>query len=173
MGEGDHKPTGVRHAVLLMQTAGTSPNVKNLNSVQNIYVKTTPRALCERTVQRPVRGAWKSLQGSGTPVNRQYPNLGRYFIHLYSIIASSEAKRHASSKTAFCMDTAEAQPGAPPMEWCWDPMVKLGNLCSAWHTLCLGRKQHPYLCSKYFSHFPNRTSNNQRMHFPLRYNEVN
>lgn len=68
-GREPNKPTGVRHAILLTQTAGTScSQIKHLN----FYCAEEPSKNCRKSSLPLLKGhTEKSLQGSGTQVNRQ------------------------------------------------------------------------------------------------------
>lgn len=143
-----------------MQTAGTSSKIKNLNFVCAEHVsKNHSESSLRKDRPEDPRGVHGSLCRvlvlKYTGNSRQYPNLGHCFIHLYSIIASSEAERHASSKTALCTDTAEAQPGAPPMEVVLGPHGQSWEMPAVCSTCCAQRgSSTPYLCPKYFPLFP-------------------
>lgn len=104
-GREPNKPTGVKYAILLTQTAGTScSQIKHLN----FYSAEEPSKNCSKSSLPLLKGHTQSLcrvltlKWIGSP--RQGPP-GRCFTDLDSVIASAGVGCHGSSGTAGHTDT--------------------------------------------------------------------
>lgn len=96
-GREPNKPTGVRHAILLTQTAGTScSQIKHLN----FYCAEQPRKNCRKSSLPLPKGHMKvsGTQGKRQPKAGASP--GPCFAHSGSVIAWAGAGCHGSSRIA-------------------------------------------------------------------------
>lgn len=115
-GREPNKPTGVRHAILLTQTAGTScSQIKHLN----FYWAEQPRKKPQEELSAPSKGGtWKVSAGFWHSRKQAGASPGWGFTFSDSVIAWAGLGCHGSSRTAGHTDTQQEH----------NPLLLAGNM---------------------------------------------
>lgn len=169
-GREPNKPTGVRHAILLTQTAGTScSQIKHLN----FYCAEQPRKNRRKSSLPLQRGTWKVSAGFWHQGNRQ-PKAGPHLAHVLLAQALLLPGQGLGVTAAGQLDTQTHTAGAQPIS----PGREYGLELRAWEFSIIsypgsgagapGFKHYYIIPLRKFFHslFPNATSK-EGMHFPF------